>query len=227
MVDDTSSEPERGSILQLKVRLLRLSPMVWRRVLVPEVMSLRELHGVLQAVMGWDGIHLFEFNIRGVRYSSPDLCGEPTNAVLSAFRFCKGSKFRYIYDMGNWWDHEVRVEDRQAPVGRKRYPECIGGAGACPPEDCGGVEGYLARREEAVGYDAMNDMSDLADFIDQAVLQGDRSMLDDEDERWHLEMVLERTGSRLRFLEHKFSRGAVNKGLRSDEHRRLMHQQLM
>jgi hypothetical protein len=52
-------------------------------------------------------------------------------------------------------------------------------------------------------------------------------MLDDEDERWHLEMVLERTGSRLRFLEHKFSRGGVNKGLRSDEHRRLMHQQLM
>jgi len=102
MVDDTLSDPEGGSILQLKVRLLRLSPMVWRRVLVPEVMSLRELHGVLQVAMGWDGIHLFEFGIRGVRYSSPDLCGEPPNAALSAFRFRKGSKFRYIYDMGNW-----------------------------------------------------------------------------------------------------------------------------
>lgn len=67
MVDDASSEPEGVSILQLKVRLLRLIPMVWWRVLVPEVMSLRELHGVLRAVMGWDGIHLFEFNIRGVR----------------------------------------------------------------------------------------------------------------------------------------------------------------
>ena len=89
------------------------------------------------------------------------------------------------------------------------------------------MEGYLARCEEAVGYDAVNDMSDLSAFIDQALLQGDRSMLEDEDERWHLEMVLERTGSRLRFLEQKFSRGAVNKGLRSDEHRRLMHQQLM
>jgi len=102
MVDDTLSDPEGGSILQLKVRLLRLSPMVWRRVLVPDVMSLRELHGVLQVAMGWDGIHLFAFGIRGVRYSSPDLCGEPPNAALSAFRFRKGSKFRYIYDMGNW-----------------------------------------------------------------------------------------------------------------------------
>lgn len=36
----------------MKVRLLGLSPMVWRRVLVSETMSMRELHGVLQAVMG-------------------------------------------------------------------------------------------------------------------------------------------------------------------------------
>ncbi len=150
MANGGSSEPEIGSDLQLKVRLLGLSPMVWRRVLAPEAMSLRELHGVLQAVMGWDGIHLFEFNIRGVGYSSPDLFGEPACAPLSAFRFRKGSKFRYIYDMGAWWDHEVRVEDRLAPAAREHYPQCIGGAGACPPEDCGGVEGYLARREEGV-----------------------------------------------------------------------------
>lgn len=72
----------------------------------------------------------------------------------------------------------------------------------------------------------MNDMSDLADFIERAVLQDDRSVLDDDDERWRLEMVLERTESRLRFLEQKFTRGAVNKGLRAGEHRRLMHQQM-
>ena len=227
MVDNASSAPATGSVLQLKIRLLGLNPMVWRRVLVSEEMSLRELHGVLQAVMGWDGIHLFEFNVGGVGYTSPDLFGEPTSSPLSAFGFRKGAKFRYIYDMGNWWEHEVRVEDRLTPIARKRYPQCVGGSGACPPEDCGGVQGYLARREEAVGYDAMNDMSALAGFIDRAVLQGDTSMLDDEAERWQLEMVLDRTGSRLRFLEHKFSRGAVNKGLRADEHRRLMHQQLM
>ena len=34
-------------IVQLKVRLLGLSPMIWRRVLVPESVSLRELHGIL------------------------------------------------------------------------------------------------------------------------------------------------------------------------------------
>ena len=46
-------------IIQLKVRLLGLSPMIWRRVLVPESATLRELHGILQVSMGWDGIHLY------------------------------------------------------------------------------------------------------------------------------------------------------------------------
>ena len=45
--------------------------MVWRRVLVPESVSLRELHGVVQLAMGWEGIHLFEFAVRGVRYVGP------------------------------------------------------------------------------------------------------------------------------------------------------------
>ena len=55
------------AILQIKVRLLGISPMIWRRVLVPESVSLRELHGVVQLAMGWEGIHLFEFAVRGVR----------------------------------------------------------------------------------------------------------------------------------------------------------------
>ncbi|PVA08624.1 plasmid pRiA4b ORF-3 family protein [Pelagivirga sediminicola] len=218
---------DTASVLQLKIRLLGISPMVWRRVVVAEEMSLRDLHGVVQAVMGWDGIHLFEFNIQGARYTSPNLCGEPTSKMLSAFRFRKNAKFRYIYDMGAWWEHEVRVEDRFTAVVGKRYPMCIGGAGACPPEDCGGVHGYLARREEATGLDAYNDLDTLIDFIDRAVLKGDPSVLDDEDQRWRIEMAVERSGSRIPFLEAKFSRQAVNKGLRADEHRRLMHQQVM
>ena len=52
-----------GAILQIKIRLLGISPMIWRRVLVPESMSLRELHGVVQLAMGWEGIHLFEFAV--------------------------------------------------------------------------------------------------------------------------------------------------------------------
>ena len=63
---DAQTAPEQGSALQLKARLPGISPMIWRRVLVPETMPLHELHGVLQVATGWEAIHLFQFSVRGV-----------------------------------------------------------------------------------------------------------------------------------------------------------------
>ena len=63
-----------GSILQVKMRLIGISPMIWRRVLLPVAGTLEELHGVIQAGMGWEGLHLYEFRIRSARYGSPELC---------------------------------------------------------------------------------------------------------------------------------------------------------
>ena len=116
-------------ILQLKVRLPGISPMIWRCVLVPESVSLRELHGVVQLAMGWERIHLFEFAVRGVRYAGPDLSGMSTDVAPSDFRFRRNARFRYVYDMFCEWEHEIRVEERLAAVPGKRYPRCVGGAG--------------------------------------------------------------------------------------------------
>ena len=131
-----------GAILQLKIRLLDISPMVWRRILVPESVSLRELHGMVQLAMGWEGIHLFEFAIRGIRYAGPDLCGVSTDVALSDFRFRRNARFRYVYDMFCEWEHEVRVEERMAAVPGKRYPRCVGGVSA--------VRAHARRRIAAV-----------------------------------------------------------------------------
>jgi len=57
--------------------------------------------------------------------------------------------------MGDWWEHEIRIEDRVEATARKRFPLCTGGQGACPSEECGGPQGYQARREEAMGFDAL------------------------------------------------------------------------
>jgi hypothetical protein len=57
----THPEPEKAvpseapEILQFKIWLLGISPMIWRRVQVSATMTLRELHGVIQVVMGWEG----------------------------------------------------------------------------------------------------------------------------------------------------------------------------
>ena len=95
--------PEESTrIVQLKVRLLGISPMIWRRVLVPASVTLRELHGILQVSMGWEGIHLYHFDIHAVHYGSFELSTESPDIALSRFRFRKGSRFAYLYDLGDY-----------------------------------------------------------------------------------------------------------------------------
>ena len=53
-----------------------------------------------------------------------------------------GSTCVYEYDFGDGWVHEVLLEAMLLREPRRRYPRCLEGARACPPEDCGGVPGY-------------------------------------------------------------------------------------
>jgi hypothetical protein len=46
--------------LQLRIELLHVEPRVWRRVIVPETLTLPKLHQILQATMGWTDSHLHE-----------------------------------------------------------------------------------------------------------------------------------------------------------------------
>ena len=62
----TSCLSEAPQIYQLKVRLLGISPMIWRRVRVLDSTTLRELHGSLQVAMGWEDLHLYAFEIDAV-----------------------------------------------------------------------------------------------------------------------------------------------------------------
>jgi hypothetical protein len=214
-------------IIQLKVRLLEISPMVWRRVLVPASISLRELHGVLQVAMGWESIHLYAFDIYAVQYGSFELMMGSPRAQLSQFAFRKNDKFFYTYDMGDGWLHEIRVEGVGAADPKKTYPVCTGGSGACPPEECGGPQGYLARRDEAGGYDAWQDFSVMVEWLDDLAKKDTtgltvRDVLSDD-----VEAAMERIVAREPYQAGKFSRKLVNQAFRGGRHRDLMHQQLM
>src|SRR5271157_4707910 len=84
-LDEKSSVPaaDADAILQVKVWLSGISPMVWRRVLVPASLTLRELHGVIQVAMGWEGIHLYEFHLRAARYGSFQLSASSPDVTLA------------------------------------------------------------------------------------------------------------------------------------------------
>lgn len=213
-------------IIQLKIRLLGISPMIWRRVLVPVSIGVRELHGIIQVAMGWEGIHLYEFDIRAVRYGSLELFAANPDLPLSGFAFRQNEAFSYVYDMGDHWAHEIRIETFADVDTKKKYPSCTGGSGACPPEDCGGVEGYLHRREEADGYDAWQDMHSMLDLLSEATKPDAgkevvREFLTDD-----VQTTMERVLAREPYSTAKFSRGDVNRAFRAGRHLELMRQQM-
>jgi len=214
------------AILQIKIWLTGISPMVWRRVLVPTSFTLRELHGVIQVAMGWEGIHLYDFQLRAVRYGSRELSASSPDVTLGALRFRKGARFIYEYDLNIPWRHEVRVEDRLEPEARKTYPVCTGGGGACPPEDCGGPESFMARRDDRLSFDALEDLDTMVEVLQQVTLKdGSEPLALDQETRWRLEDALERAKAREEAQGRPFSRREVNASLRDGEHHNLMHQQ--
>jgi Plasmid pRiA4b ORF-3-like protein len=217
---------DAASILQVRVWLTGISPMVWRRVLVPSSFTLRELHGVIQVAMGWEGIHLYDFHLRAERYGSWELGASSPDVTLAALRLRKGARFIYEYDLNIPWRHEIRIEDRLEPDARKTYPVCTGGGGACPPEDCGGPESFMARRDDRFSFDALEDLDTVVEVLEQVALKdGSEPLALDQETRWRPEEALERAKAREEARGRPFSRRQVNASLRDGEHHNLMHQQ--
>lgn len=134
-------------IFELDIVLEEVQPLVRRRVQVPGEVSLAVLHEVVQSAMGWTNSHLHEFEIAGRRYGMPDPDGDDQDvtdeAKVKLFRLVKqGDRFAYVYDFGDSWNHEIVVEEIHSPEPGVRYPRCVSGEGACPPEDVGGPWGY-------------------------------------------------------------------------------------
>lgn len=98
--------------------------------------------------MGWSNCHLHQFTIAGIEYTQPDLdfdegdIEDETDVRLDKVVRRAKAHFKYVYDFGDCWEHDIVVEGIMPPAPGSQYPACIAGARACPPEDCGGMWGY-------------------------------------------------------------------------------------
>ena len=154
-------------IYQLKITLIGTHPPIWRRLQVPADISLGKLHWVIQAAMGWDGTHMHAFGVDGVSYGVTDPELEMKSEARVKLRQAapnEKSRFRYEYDFGDDWQHDILLEKILPAAPGTNYPICIKGKGACPPEDCGGVWGYAGLLEtladpESEGYEEMMEWS--------------------------------------------------------------------
>ena len=137
------------TIYQIKVTLNDSKPPIWRRLLVSDTTTLLQFHDILQIVMGWADYHLHMFTVNGQIYGNPedDEYGDMGTKNESRFKLNQlvereGFKFRYEYDFGDSWLHDLIVEKILPAEKEAHYPVCIAGKRACPPEDSGGVGGY-------------------------------------------------------------------------------------
>jgi Plasmid pRiA4b ORF-3-like protein len=139
------------TIYEIKITLNGSKPPIWRSVLVPAESTLFKLHRIIQETMGWTDSHLHQFVIGmdtyKIRDPHADFGMDGTSKNERTAELCQvvtgeGFRFRYDYDFGDNWKHTLVVEKVLAPESGTKYPRCVAGARACPPEDVGGVHGY-------------------------------------------------------------------------------------
>lgn len=140
-------------IWQLHISLKHSDPPIWRRVLVPVNITLEDLHLVIQHCFDWDGEHLHGFRAKSVLSLGPRNVrtstwvelpaeGYEDEVTLAELGFSIGSKFQYIYDFGDSWTHDLKLEKVLDRDPEMSYPVCVKAARAAPIEDCGGLWGY-------------------------------------------------------------------------------------
>lgn len=133
-------------VYAIKVTLLSTRPPVWRRILVPRDMTLRNLHRTLQTVMGWTNSHLHQFVCRRQRFADPSSrvgskVPDENRTRLGDLIRTVGTRLLYEYDFGDGWQHELLLED--ILLGDESFHQiCVAGQRCCPPEDCGGPPGF-------------------------------------------------------------------------------------
>jgi len=146
-----------SNVLQFKITLLETDPPVWRRIQVPEYYTFYDLHVAIQDAIGWLDSHLHDFKIQprrraclDIRIESPFALDDleeaapllTTEVAVADFIQEPGDRALYAYDYGDDWQHDVLFEGTYPKEPGKKYPVCLAGELAGPPEDCGGIPGY-------------------------------------------------------------------------------------
>ena len=137
-------------IARIRIELQDIEPRVWRRVDVPLSSTLLALHDIVQIAFSWTDSHLFEFEV-GER-----IYGEPENDLFGERRVYKAAsvrlktvidrgieRFLYVYDFGDDWRHDLYIEEVRAGEPDVDYPAFVDGERRGPPEDVGGVSGFM------------------------------------------------------------------------------------
>lgn len=170
------------NVYQFKCTLLDTKPPVWRRLQVPESYTFYDLHVAIQDTMDWLDYHLHCFMIPGIgtrEYIAQIECpwGEPwemdpnwlftTEVPIKEYFKNPSDRAIYNYDYGDNWEMIVTLEKILPKTKYARYPVCVGGQLAAPPEDCGSTPGYYRCIE---AFEAGKELEERPDTEDKEEL---------------------------------------------------------
>jgi hypothetical protein len=146
-------------VYQLRVVMVGISPLIWRRLLIPADTTIAGLHTVLQTAFGWGGEHLHRFVIHGTEYGISYVGGsgfrdDARQVRLGELGLRLGERFTYEYNYFAAWACDLRVEQITRAEPGRTYPRCVGGRRAGPPEDCGGPWVFLEQTQAHLVLDA-------------------------------------------------------------------------
>ena len=166
--------PKRtDAVFQIKMTLNGVDPPIWRRIQTTDC-TLEELRALIHVTMGWEFEDHYRFDIGGVEYADLDMtsdndaedaCDTMLSEVLPVQN--RRPRFQYVYDFGDDWIHQLVVEERFLPEKGVKYPMCVAGQRACPPEDCGGPWAYPDFVEEVSNPDHRRHEETLARVGDE------------------------------------------------------------
>ncbi|WP_142120476.1 plasmid pRiA4b ORF-3 family protein [Arthrobacter sp. SLBN-122] len=147
--------PTAGTVqgLDLQISIEDSEPLIWRRVHLPETLTIGQFHLAVQAAFGWENRHLYgvrgtdsagrERRIVGIDDETEDLHAEPASSVVLSELLNPqkpGTSFDYDYDFGDSWIHRVElVGTAELQPGEML---CVEGARRGAIEDSGGPHGY-------------------------------------------------------------------------------------
>jgi hypothetical protein len=122
-----------GRIASLQIKLNDVEPTIMRRVEVPLTIRLDHLHLVLQAAMGWENYHLYEFRVRDARWGVPapelDFGDSPLDAkktrLVNMLQDFGVKSFKYVYEFGDDWKHSMRVGRTTDAMLGVAYLDCV------------------------------------------------------------------------------------------------------
>ena len=147
VADDAGFDAGSGRALVLGLVVLGCEPPVWRRVVVREDMWLQQLHDVIQIAFDWFDYQTHSFAVGDSQYGNPlknelFFIEDDRDVTLEDIDLALHEKIFYHYNFGDGWHVEVNVE-KVIPAGEvekgARFPSCVAGGRAGPPEDCGGA----------------------------------------------------------------------------------------